>query len=44
MAQPFFHAREDGPVVASLQINDPIGRKACLRQRGREEIRARNAP
>lgn len=44
MTKPFLHASEDGLVVACLQINDPIGRKACLSERGRKEIRAENAP
>lgn len=44
VAQPFFHAGEHRLVVASLQIDETVGRKSGLGERWCEEIRARNAP
>lgn len=44
MAQAFFHAGEDGLVVAGFEIDHPIGRETRLSDRWCEEIGARDAP
>ncbi len=44
MAQAFLHAGEHGLVVAGFEIDHAIGCKACLGDRWREEVGARDAP
>jgi hypothetical protein len=44
MAKAFLHARQDGLVVAGLDIDDAVGGKACLGERRREQVRLGDAP
>ncbi len=44
MSQSLFKAGEDRLVVATFEVDEPIGFQAGLRQRGREQVRAGDAP
>lgn len=44
MAQAFFHASEDGLVVAGLKVNDTIGSETGLFYRWSKKVWTGNAP
>ena len=44
MAQPFLDAGKHRPLVAGLDVDDAVGSQPGLRQGGREEVEAAQAP
>ena len=44
MAQPFLHAGQHGLVIAGFEIDYAIGRKTCLSDRRREQVRTGDTP
>ena len=44
MAQPFLHAGQHGLVITGFEIDYAIGRKTCLSDRRREQVRTGDTP